>query len=81
LASRIVDPAALDAALQNPVVKLPDRPTFMSMRPIVSASDDDASLAHLVRSAARPGLRQRIIDYRQQVRAERVATVDTPLPE
>jgi enoyl-CoA hydratase len=44
-----------------------DRATIQALRAVTSAQDSDADLAALVRSAARPGLRQRILDYRARL--------------
>jgi enoyl-CoA hydratase/carnithine racemase len=48
-----------------------DPVTVAALHQRSSRAGDDADLAALVRSAARPGLRQRILDYRAQVAARR----------
>jgi enoyl-CoA hydratase/carnithine racemase len=49
-----------------------DRLTIESLRSMTVMQDSDADLAALVRSASRPGLRQRIVDYRSRA-AKRVS--------
>lgn len=44
-----------------------DRQTVQALRAVTAEQDSDADLAALVRSAARPGLRQRILDYRARL--------------
>ena len=48
-----------------------DPATVAALHRRTARAEDDADLAALVRSAARPGLKQRIIDYRAQVAARR----------
>lgn len=63
IAARIDTLAATAARLDGETVAALHRRT--------GAAEDDADLAALVRSAARPGLRQRILDYRAAVAARR----------
>lgn len=44
-----------------------DRETVRALHRATAAEDSDSDLAALVRSAARPGLRQRILDYRARL--------------
>ncbi|WP_149539623.1 enoyl-CoA hydratase/isomerase family protein [Siccirubricoccus phaeus] len=83
----LVDQAALEAGLATAVlteVELPEALTRIAatasrlapetvalLHARTRAADDDADLAALVRSAARPGLKQRILDYRAAVAAQR----------
>lgn len=48
-----------------------DPETVAALHRRTGRAEDDADLAALVRSAARPGLKQRILDYRAQVAARR----------
>jgi enoyl-CoA hydratase/carnithine racemase len=56
--------AAAEAARLDPA-------TVAALHRRTTRAEDDADLAALVRSAARPGLKQRILDYRAQVAARR----------
>ncbi|MFC7472939.1 enoyl-CoA hydratase/isomerase family protein [Dankookia sp. GCM10030260] len=58
--------AAADAARLDP-------DTVAALHRRTGQAEADADLAALVRSAARPGLKQRILDYRTQVAARRKA--------
>lgn len=62
-------PAAIAAAAEA-AARL-DPQTVAALHRRTSRAEDDADLAALVRSAARPGLRQRILDYRAAVAARR----------
>ena len=62
-------PAAVAAAAEA-AARL-DPATVAALHRRTSRAEDDADLAALVRSAARPGLRQRILDYRAGVAARR----------
>lgn len=62
-------PAAIAAAAEA-AARL-DPQTVAALHRRTSRAEDDADLAALVRSAARPGLRQRILDYRVAVAARR----------
>jgi enoyl-CoA hydratase len=62
-------PAAI-AATAEAAARL-DPPTVAALHQRTSRAEDDADLAALVRSAARPGLKQRILDYRAEVAARR----------
>jgi enoyl-CoA hydratase/carnithine racemase len=48
-----------------------DPETVAALHQRTSRAEADADLAALVRSAARPGLKQRIVDYRAEVAARR----------
>ncbi|WP_431272748.1 hypothetical protein [Dankookia sp. P2] len=50
-----------------------DPETVAALHRRTTRPEEDADLAALVRSAARPGLKQRILDYRAQVAARRKA--------
>jgi len=60
--------ARLDALAVEP---LPDRDTVRALRDATRADRRDADLAALVRSAARPGLKVRLLAYRDARRAAR----------
>ncbi|RYJ01350.1 MAG: enoyl-CoA hydratase/isomerase family protein [Acetobacteraceae bacterium] len=62
-------PAAI-AAAADAAARL-DPQTVAALHRRTSRAEDDADLAALVRSAARPGLKQRILDYRTAVAARR----------
>lgn len=63
------DAAWIAARCPAPV---PDHATVAALRAVSRTDASDADLAALVRSAARPGLRQRIADYRgKQLRAKK----------
>ena len=62
-------PAAIAAAAEA-AARL-DPATVAALHQRTSRAEDDADLAALVRSAARPGLKQRILDYRAAVAARR----------
>lgn len=60
--------ARLEVLVTAPV---PDRDTLRSLREVTRADQRDADLAALVRSAARPGLKARLLAYRDAQRATR----------
>jgi enoyl-CoA hydratase len=61
---------AVIAAVAESAARL-DPQTVAALHRRTSRAEDDADLAALVRSAARPGLKQRILDYRAAVAARR----------
>ncbi len=74
LADQVADEAGIAAAIAQAAaaaVRL-DPETVASLHGATRRdAQDDADLAALVRSAARPGLKQRIIDYRARTRASK----------
>ncbi|MFC7541421.1 enoyl-CoA hydratase/isomerase family protein [Siccirubricoccus deserti] len=75
LATAVLPPAAIaaeQARIAAAAARL-DPPTVAALHARTRQAEDDADLAALVRSAARPGLRQRILDYRAAVAARRNA--------
>jgi enoyl-CoA hydratase/carnithine racemase len=64
------------ATLAPPVV---DRCTMAAINAATRALDGDRDLAALVRSAARPGLRDRIADYRARSRPPKDSMLQAPL--
>jgi enoyl-CoA hydratase/carnithine racemase len=64
LVSALVPDAADETLLGHIQAPAADRATVAALRAATLAGDSDADLAALVRSAARPGLKERIIDYR-----------------
>jgi len=77
LATDIVEEAELGGVLESIAASAGrlEAPTFAAIRKVLAQNDTglDADLAHLVRSAARPGLRRRIADYRERAVAARAA--------
>lgn len=74
LADQVVDAGGIDAAIAQAAAAAArlDAETVASLhRATRRDAQDDADLAALVRSAARPGLKQRIIDYRARTRASK----------
>ncbi|MDB5371852.1 MAG: enoyl-CoA hydratase [Belnapia sp.] len=73
LATALVVPEALPAVIAEAAAAAArlDPATVAALHRRTAAADDDADLAALVRSAARPGLRQRILDYRAAAAARR----------
>ncbi|MCO6415021.1 enoyl-CoA hydratase/isomerase family protein [Siccirubricoccus sp. KC 17139] len=73
LATAVLEEAALPAALARigaAASRLAPE-TVAGLHARTRGADDDADLAALVRSAARPGLKQRILEYRAAVAAQR----------
>jgi len=64
LVSALVPDAADETLLSHIQAPAADRATVAALRAATLAGDSDADLAALVRSAARPGLKERIIKYR-----------------
>jgi enoyl-CoA hydratase/carnithine racemase len=75
LATAVLPPAAIAAELARIAAAAArlDPVTVAALHARTRQAEDDADLAALVRSAARPGLRQRILDYRAAVAARRNA--------
>ncbi len=74
LVDRLVDGATIDAAIAEAAKAASrlDAETVASLhRATRREARDDADLAALVRSAARPGLKQRIVEYRARARASK----------
>lgn len=72
LAERLVDATTIDAAIAEAAAaaRRLDAGTVARLHGATRRdAQDDADLAVLVRSAAQPGLKQRIIDYRARARA------------
>jgi hypothetical protein len=71
----VLPPAAIAAGLARIAAAAArlDPVTVAALHARTRQAEDDADLAALVRSAARPGLRQRILDYRAAVAARRNA--------
>lgn len=76
LVSALVPDATDETLLRHIQAPAADRATVAALRAATIAEDSDADLAALVRSAARPGLKERILDYRGR-RAPVVASVAT----
>lgn len=76
LVSAIVPDAADETLLGHIQAPAADRATVAALRAATLAADSDADLAGLVRSAARPGLKERIVNYRDR-RASAVAMAAT----
>ncbi|MDI3305590.1 MAG: enoyl-CoA hydratase/isomerase family protein [Acetobacteraceae bacterium] len=66
-AVREADAVEEEIARAAAAAKRLDARTVAALHRRTAQADDDADLAVLVRSAARPGLRQRILDYRASV--------------
>lgn len=66
LVSKVVPDATDGTLLSSMQAPAADRVTVAELRAATSAGDSDADLAALVRSAARPGLKERIMIYRGQ---------------
>ncbi len=75
LATAVLGPEALPAEIARAAEAAGrlDAATVAALHRRTSRADDDADLAALVRSAAVPGLKQRIQDYRAAVAARRKA--------
>ncbi|WP_326541101.1 enoyl-CoA hydratase/isomerase family protein [Pseudorhodoferax sp.] len=74
LVTRIVEAEDLQAQLHEQLQRQAiDGPTLAAVKAALPGPGDDAALADLVRSAARPGLRGRIQAYRDRLRAARGA--------
>lgn len=75
LATEAIEPRDIDAAIENASASASrlDATTFSEIRVALAGGDPglDADLAMLVRSAARPGLRRRIVEYRERSLAAR----------
>ncbi|MBN9427040.1 MAG: enoyl-CoA hydratase/isomerase family protein [Burkholderiales bacterium] len=61
----VIDPLSEDALGVLPVLAV-DRSTYRLLRGALDDGAADADLAALVRSAARPGLKERVLAYRQR---------------
>lgn len=73
LATAVLPPAAVDAAIAaaaRAATRL-DGPTVAGLHARTRGADDDGDLAALARSVARPGLVQRVKDYRAAMAAKR----------
>lgn len=70
LTQELVEPAAFAGRLEQEIASSNrlDLGTLASVRRMLSQADEDRNLADLVRSAIRPGLRDRIINYRSRVK-------------
>ena len=66
LVTKVVPDAAEETLLSFIQAPAADRITVAALRAATSAEDSDADLAALVRSAARTGLKERIMNYRGQ---------------
>jgi enoyl-CoA hydratase/carnithine racemase len=77
LVGALVPDASSAHVLEHCRVSATDRLTIESLRSVTAMQDSDADLAALVRSASRPGLRQRIVDYRLHA-AKRASHSEAP---
>lgn len=70
LTLELVEPDAFEALLEREVLSADrlDRDTLGSVRRLLTRNDEDSDLADLVRSAIRPGLRERIINHRARTK-------------
>lgn len=73
LATAVLEEAAIPAEIARAATEAArlDPETVAALHRRTTRAEEDADLAALVRSAARPGLGQRILDYRAQVAVRR----------
>lgn len=83
LATALLEPEAVPLAIAEAAAAAArlDAVTVAALHRRSGGAEDDADLAALVRSAARPGLRQRILDYRAAARVRRGAGDGAGAPE